>query len=380
MSVLSFAALSMHIAAGELVVAAALVLGVAVAVREWRAGRMRRDGGGVLKALAPLAGAMVAVVACAPLLLARLAVMRGVTVAPVAFEVGSRYFALVPGVVFRRPEWFWTRYGVAALVGAFPAAIVGLAGIGLAVVMAVEAWRGDEPTWTALGVVALPMVLEVPPVSWLFLARSPYMFVRLAEVADAFALLGVAWAFSRERAFATRRVAGALGVTAVAVGLAFAVPGVLSVYTSVVPARVSAAESVPEMWARQEDGLWRGDTGARLRALCASHPRIGGCTATTYEMLTQATFSVASAPAQHDPFFVEARTGPQRREDMATLVASTTPAAVRNGIVQRYSLDFVAVSSVMPDYAAALRALKATGDYSVALDAPGLTVLRPIGR
>jgi hypothetical protein len=343
-ALLGSGAVAVHLGTAEMyfLAAAALVLvGTIAAVQEWRLGSTAKAGLFTL-----VTGVIGAVASVGPITLARVSTIAGMDIAPVGFELWRRYLRIMPGVYFPRPLWF--RQIRLLTVGAVPTIVLGVLSLVVLGLVMREAIRTRSPlAWGAVGVVGLPIALAVPPLSLLIIGRSEYMLVRLLDVLDCLAFVGVAWALARKelwRNVSARRLAMAyLGVA-----LLCAVPNFPGTY-----------RGVAYMWASDRRLYWGADSLARLKTTIGrSYPRIASDVGTGYAMLAFEPISLVAGHPVHSPYYVELTNGSQRRDDMKILLDPSSSAQTRLSLVSKYSVDFVLVSPSTPNYKQVIASLE----------------------
>ncbi len=380
-AVLAAAALSVHMATAE-----AFAIGTALLIVATLAGvvlgRLREDGSG--EALLMLSGAVAAgSAAVAPQVLGRIAPIRNLDLAPAGFELWRRYAEPLPGVLFRRPEWFWTHdFGS---LGALVAVTLGVVTLGVFAFMLGEAFASrSRAAWAIVGVALLPIALETPLLSLAVAARSEYMLVRLADVVDSVAFVSLAWAVSRMRreepSSRTPAHPFAFGVAGLALAFAAAMPATVGVFVETRAfGRTVGNPTIAQMWQGDKRAYWGGGTLEQLASIVGTtYPRIGTDFPTGYHMLAFAPFSLAAGHPIHSPYFIETTDGDRRRRAMADLVAPGTPQSERLRLIREYGIDLLAVSNATPRYGEVIASLEAQRDtFDEVLTSRHLWVFRP---
>jgi hypothetical protein len=183
------------------------------------------------------------------------------------------------------------------------------------------------------------------------------MLVRLLDIAEGLAFVGLAWAIARGRV--CRLPVRAIALAAIALALACALPSIASAYVTPVLGTPAVNPTIFAMRRQDYRNEWGAAALATLRsAVGDAYPRVGADASTGYHMLAYVPVAIAASPQVHTPSFIESVDGPRRRADMETLLDPDTPLASRIEIIRRYGLDYVAVSRGTARYREAAASLE----------------------
>lgn len=344
-----FSTIAMHLAAAEMVVAAALVLlGFLLVSAMAHAARGEAPGWRPLAAVAG-AGAVVAALAV-PLVLPKAAIVGASPL--VAFQSAL----LAPGLV-RLPFGLLIDSPGHLMETSAPLFVLTTAIALLAAAVALR--RRDVSTVAAAALAGLPAVLLTDPLlTPVLLSRSLYLTARVAILLPFTAFVAVAWAWAAPGAGRRARAAGR--VLAVAVVVAAVVHSAAGLGGTWWPA---APESVWRTRAMDVRATWGADTLERLSAEFGSrYPTVAGDSMTSYYLAGVLPVSVVAVTSQHTAFAVKEADGPRRREDMDMLMTASTTEATRREILARRHAAYVIVPKYVPRYASALQAMRAEPD------------------
>lgn len=346
-ALLGSGASAVHLGTAEMyacVALAALVAGGVAAVQGWRAGGTARKAWGVLAI-----GVVGAAASVAPITVARISTISAMDIAPVGFELWRGYQKVLPGVYLHRPLYIKEHIGLFA-IGTVPTVLLGVASSVVLGLMIREAFRlRDAGAWGRAAVVAVPIVLALPPLSLLVISRSEYMLVRLLDVLDCLLLVGVAWALARNRLWrhvSARRIA----ILYLAVALLCSVAGLVGL-----PSRVH------ERWMGERRlTYWKPGALDRLgRIVGPGCPRIASDVNTGYSLLAFEPVSLVAGHPVHSPYYVELTDGEKRRQDMARLLEPSASEQDRVALMRRWDARFVLISPATPKYKLVLASLRA---------------------
>lgn len=359
-----FATIAMHLAAAEMVVAAAAVLFALMVLAAIVRGV--RDGTWRWQPVAALAGAGATVAALAvPLVMPKAAIVnsswlvpfQSATLAPGLWHLPFGLLIDSPGHLMKvGPAWFvlTALVGVAALVQAFRS--------------------GDTHTTAAAALVLTPALLLTDPlVTPALLHASLYLAERVAILLPFTAFVAVAWALGEAEARAKWRT---LLTTLTVVLLAAA--AVTSVIVLAGTWRAPASESVWQTRLQDVRTTWGADTMKRLSAEFGSrYPIVAGDTMTTYYLAGLQPVAVVAVTSQHMAFAIEGMDGRTRRKEMETLMQPQTAEGTRRAILAERHADYVIVPKYRPALAATLAEMRTeTGLLQPVVDTPSLVLFR----
>lgn len=274
-----------------------------------------------------------------------------------AYDIEMWHHLLPLDILVPRMSWeFLPRPSPIAEVGALGVTAVALV---LLAAMVMRAWHDPQPRlWGGLAAGSLAFwIMQFPPITMLGVPLLPYMLYRLASLTAFTRFVLAASAMSDERLLASRwRL---LGPVALAIFVLITVPSAVATWTG-----------FGEEWGRNKPSFvsslsvdvryaWGADAIEDVRDLASDDfPRIAGDTATGYYLVGLAPVSTVAVGATHSTWSIERTEGDDRRAAMRLLLDPATTAEERADLLERYDVDYVAVShetSGYPEVRASLR-------------------------